>query len=281
MDDDTQLVGQKVLKFYKEMPFNYYSTAEDQAESIRTTNYLAEHPALQPLLTRGAKVLEVGCGTGGIACAIAHYYGCEVTAIDFNSKAIERAIAVRDRLGLDIDFSVQDLFTYQPESQFDLVISSGVLHCTHDCMGALRRLCRVFVREGGYLYIGLYHSYGRKAFSEFVENMKRSGLSEDAMFDKYAAIQTRRQDPLVLMSWFRDQVLHPHESHHTLKEVCTNMQKEKCDLVSTSITGFSAADDLSQLFELEKSYEELGRQKLRQNEYYSGFFRVLARKQGS
>jgi ubiquinone/menaquinone biosynthesis C-methylase UbiE len=281
MDDIARRVGQKVLKFYKEMPFNYYATVEDQVESVRSTNYLAEHPSLQPLLTRGTKVLEVGCGTGGIACSIAHYYGCEVTAIDFNSKAIERAAAVRDQLGLAVSFSVQDLFTYQPETRFDLVISSGVLHCTHDCMGALRRLCRVFTREGGYLYIGLYHTYGREAFSEFVENMKRSGLSEDKMFSKYVAIQTRKQDPLLLMSWFRDQVLHPHESHHTLEEVCTNMQKENCNLISTSINDFSTFDDVEQLFELEKSYEELARQKLRQNEYYSGFFRVLAQKAGS
>ncbi len=278
MDDNAQLVGQKVLNFYREMPFNYYSTVEDQVESIKRTNYLAEHPALQPLLTRGTKVLEVGCGTGGISCAIAHYYGCEVTAIDFNSKAIERAGAVRDRLALAVKFSVQDLFTYQPGARFDVVISSGVLHCTHDCMGALRRLCRVFTREGGYLYIGLYHTYGRKAFAEFVQDMKRSGLSEDEMFSKYVAIQTRKQDPLVLRSWFRDQVLHPYESHHTLEEVCTNLQKENCNLISTSINNFTTIDDVDQLFEFEKSYEDLGRRKLVQNEYYSGFFRVLAQK---
>jgi SAM-dependent methyltransferase len=274
-------VAHEVLKFYGEMPFNYYSTVEAQVESIRSTNYLADHPALEPLLTPDARVLEVGCGTGGIACSIARYYGCEVTAIDFNPKAIERAAAVRDRLGVPVRFSVEDLFAYQPNAPFDLVISSGVLHCTHDCMGALRRSCRVFTRQGGHLYIGLYHEYGRKAFAEFVDDMKRSGLSEAEMFSKYVAIQTRKQDSLVLMSWFRDQVLHPHETHHTLEEVCANMREEGCNLVSTSINDFAPIDDLERLFELEKSYEELGRQRLLQNEYYAGFFRVLARKQAT
>jgi len=136
----------------------------------------------------------------------------------------------------------------------------------------------VFTREGGYLYIGLYHTYGRKAFAEFVRDMKRSGLSEDEMFSKYVAIQTRKQDPLVLRSWFRDQVLHPYESHHTLEEVYTNMRMENCNLTSTSINNFTTIDNVEELFELEKGYEDLGRRKLVQNEYYSGFFRVLAQK---
>jgi ubiquinone/menaquinone biosynthesis C-methylase UbiE len=281
MNDTAHLVGQKVLSFYGEMPFNYYSTVEAQVESIKSMDYLTAHPALQPLLTPGKNVLEVGCGTGGMACAIAHYYGCKVTAIDFNPKAIERARAVRDRLGLEVDFSVQDLFTYQPASCSDLVLSSGVLHCTHDCMGALRRLCRVFTKPGGHVYIGLYHEYGRRAFSEFVQSMKAAGLSDDEMFSKYVLLQTRKQDPLVLRSWFRDQVLHPHESHHTLKEVCTEMRKENCHFVSTSINDFSPTNDLAGLFELEKSCEALGRQKLSRNEYYAGFFTVLAQKAGT
>jgi hypothetical protein len=145
-------------------------------------------------------------------------------------------------------------------------------------MGGLRRLCKLFTKPGGHLYIGLYHEYGRRAFSEFVQSMKAAGLSEEEMFSKYAGLQTRKQDPLVLRSWFRDQVLHPQESHHTLKEICTELRKENCRLLSTSINDFSPADDLDGLFELERSCEALGRQKLLQGEYYAGFFTVLARK---
>src|SRR5260221_2507592 len=116
MDDNAQLVGQKVLNFYREMPFNYYSTVEDQVESIKRTNYLAEHPALQPLLTRGTKVLEVGCGTSGSSFAITPYYGWEVTAIHFNSEAIETAGAIFERLAPAVRFQVPRPLSTQPES---------------------------------------------------------------------------------------------------------------------------------------------------------------------
>lgn len=271
-----QDIASEVLQFYRELPFNYYSSAEAHAASIRGFDYLSSHPALEPLLTPGRRVLEVGCGTGGIANAMVYHHACDVLGIDFNLKAIARAKEVRDLLGISTKFAVADLFSFVPDTRYELVMSSGVLHCTGECEKGIRRLCRVFAADQAHVYIGLYHAYGRKAFTDFVRQMKDAGLPEREMFDRYVAIQTRQQDPLVLESWFRDQVLHPFETHHTLKEVDSILRAEGFRVTATSINEYGPAADMTSLFELEKTYESVGRGHLAAGRYFAGFFWVLA-----
>ena len=80
-----------VLAFYKELPFNYRASAEADVAQIRNTNSLVAYPPLLPFLTAKARVLDVGCGSGWLSNQIAFHYGCEVTALDFNSVALARA----------------------------------------------------------------------------------------------------------------------------------------------------------------------------------------------
>lgn len=55
-------------------------------------------------LPLGARILEVGCGTGRTACALANRFGARVTAVDVRPKMIEAAKARAATLGLDVDF---------------------------------------------------------------------------------------------------------------------------------------------------------------------------------
>ena len=53
--------------------------------------------------------------------------------------------------------------------KFDLVISLGVLHHTNNCHEAIRYITS-FNDQNSYLFLGLYHKYGREPFLNYFKN---------------------------------------------------------------------------------------------------------------
>jgi 2-polyprenyl-3-methyl-5-hydroxy-6-metoxy-1,4-benzoquinol methylase len=267
-----------VLEFYKSLPFNYQSSVAEQVRSIRKRNSITNYPFLPPLLNSKTSVLEVGCGTGWLSNSINFYYQSNVTGIDFNPVAIERSQEVAKAMNLKTTFEVRDLFLYQPETPFDVVISLGVLHHTNNCQAAIEHLCRHCVSSGGHLIIGLYHQYGRKPFLDHFQEMQAKGAPETELFDRYRQLHSQMKDETQLLSWFRDQVLHPHETQHTLAEILPILAATGIELVTTSINNFQPIESIDRLLEEEVKYTEIAHQKLQQNIYFPGFFLFAARK---
>jgi SAM-dependent methyltransferase len=91
-------------------------------------------PALAEVLddgVKGPKVLDVGCGTGDLAIALARR-GYEVTAIDISRVAIDMARAKAVGEGLTVHFEVQDATDLSlPSAPFDSIFDSGLLHSLH------------------------------------------------------------------------------------------------------------------------------------------------------
>ncbi len=268
-----------VLDFYKELPFNYRQSASQHADGIRKNDMVRSYPGMAELFQPpGTRVLEVGCGVGGFSNSIANYYACEVTALDFNPVAVARAGEVAKELGLDVSFQVADLFEYTPPATFDVVVSLGVLHHTRDCLGAIRRVFKDFVKPGGHALIGLYHSYGRRPFLQHFEEMKTDGATEDEMLARFSAMESRIVDKTHMLSWFRDQVLHPHETQHSLEEMMPLIEECGMSLVSTSINRFQAISSLDALYAEEKTYQQRAEDYLKDGKYFPGFFVFLVSK---
>lgn len=273
-------IARDVRAFYDELPFNWRASAEDAADGLRVNALPSACPDLHALLASGevASVLDVGCGAGWLANTIARHYGIAVAGVDFTPRAIERARDVARALGTDglATFEVGDFFALEGRERVDLVASVGVLHHTHSAREAFDSIAR-HVAPGKYVYLGLYHRRGRGAFlAHFREILDRDG--EDAAFRRYASLdRVRAADPEHLRSWFRDQVLHPHETSHTLAEVAEWLASAGFRVRSTSVNAFEPFDRVEDLRDAEESQAEIVRRALcDEGRFLPGFFTVLA-----
>lgn len=277
-----EVVGAAVRSFYEALPFNYHAGAQSSVQAVLANQVAAVYPDLHALLASGRvrRALELGCGAGWLANTLAKHYGVEVVAIDFTAPALGRAREVATLLGIGprVHFVESDLFAFQSEERFDLVLSMGVLHHTGDARGGVLHAAS-FVAPGGQLSLGLYHAPGRRVFLEALQGVAaREG--EEAAFQRYRALdRARGGDETLLRSWFRDQVLHPHETQHSLRELVEWLLPCGFELLSTSINRFEPIRDLEAVLALEPAYAERSRHALEvERRYFPGFFTALLRR---
>jgi carbamoyltransferase len=274
-------VQEKVLNFYKELPFNYYSNAVDTAVELSRDNRLQAYPVLHEYLLehRGARVIDVGCGAGWFTNSCAHYYGATAVGLDLNPVVLKQARGVaRLMAGCEsVRFHEGSVFEFQPGEPFDVVNSLGVLHHTPDCHGAIKRVIE-WIAPGGHLHLGLYHEYGRRPFLDHFAKLQEQA-SEAELYDEFARLNPNITDATHMRSWFRDQVLHPHETQHTYEEIHALLESQGCIVESTSINRFGPLPPLERTIEMERGLEQVSLKSLyKEGRYFPGFFVVWARK---
>jgi 2-polyprenyl-3-methyl-5-hydroxy-6-metoxy-1,4-benzoquinol methylase len=269
----------KVLKFYKELPFNAYSSHDQMIRAIKNQNPLLLYPQLNKIIDKfnRIKVLDIGCGCGWFINSL-NYYNNKVdcTGVDFNSKAVKFANSVKDKLRLSNNFITKDLFKVNFKIKFDLITSIGVLHHTENLPLAIKKISQL-LKKDSYLFLGLYHKYGRKPFLDYFKNMKNK--TDEYKFSKYKELhKTYLKDDVHIYSWFRDQVLHPHETQHTFYEISKLLIKEGFEINSTSINKFKKIKNLKHIYDEEKKYSDIAEKKLKSFQYFPGFFIIIAKK---
>lgn len=152
----------------------YYDDFSTSYERERGYGYHQMLDDLEVRLTeeyaRGARVLELGCGTGLILERIAEV-AKEAVGIDLSEGMAQRA---RER-GLDVHIgSVTDL-PFEDES-FDLTYSFKVLAHVPDIETAVREAVRV-TRPGGHLLLELYNPWSLRYLAKKVAGPQP--ISED------------------------------------------------------------------------------------------------------
>jgi len=65
----------------------------------------------------------------------------------------------------------------------------------------------------------------------------------------------------MLRSWFRDQVLHPHETQHTVEEVLPWIKAAGLEPRTTSVNEFRPVTDWNAIYETERTFRELSYRK--------------------
>jgi len=263
----------KVLNFYKKMPFNIYDNAEVAIKNIKNFNLKETYPFLDETIKNSNKIIDIGCGGGWLVNVISYHYKKIVTGLDFNKIAINHAKKISKKLKNKNHFIINDIFKMNLDKKFDLIVSLGVLHHTKNAIQALDRICKLG-KSNSVICVGLYHKYSRKPFIEKFKKIKNR--SNNNLFEIYKQMHFLT-DQTHQISWFRDQVLHPHETSHTLQEVIDIFKKNKYEFIGTSINRFKK-EPISDILYKEKKLYKYALNKIKKNIYYPGFFITMGKK---
>ncbi len=106
--------------------------------------------ALDELGLTGGRLLDLGCGPGTQAVALAGR-GFEVTASDVSPSAVEGARARAEQAGAPVRFVVDDVLDSRLDGPFDIIVDRGVFHCfarDEERQAYARHVARLLAPEG-------------------------------------------------------------------------------------------------------------------------------------
>ncbi len=145
------------------------SQAKEMADESMVRNLAAQAEAIWPQeevifarhpLPSGARVLDIGCGTGEISERLARRFtGASVLGVDLEESHLERARARCAPLGDRVRFQRGDALALSlPDASFELVVSRHVIQAVPDPRRAIAEMVRVLA-PGGRLHL-LAEDYG-------------------------------------------------------------------------------------------------------------------------
>jgi 2-polyprenyl-3-methyl-5-hydroxy-6-metoxy-1,4-benzoquinol methylase len=225
--DQPSDVTQRIQQFYSENPFPSYDDFDDVHQLVEKSCRNVYSKALNDAIPFGARVLEVGCGTGQLSIFLS-LANRDVFGADLTPQSLALACGFRDKHRLErVCFYQMNLFRpiFREES-FDLVYCSGVLHHTTYPYKGFQSISRL-VRKNGYIMIGLYNACMR--MPTHVRRLLSYMLPIHKMDPVIRKLSTEQKKQV----WFNDQYRNPHETDHTIIEVIEWLEKNDFRFVSS------------------------------------------------
>jgi SAM-dependent methyltransferase len=224
-----------VNEFYEANPFPGFNPGkyETRADLVARASWYGKR--IDAEIPFGASVIDVGCGTGQLACLLA-IKGRRVLGVDYSQRSLDLACTLKERLALkNAEFRRANILAWDlPPASFDYVFCNGVLHHTSDPYGGFKNLVAI-TKPGGLVVVGLYNRYGRLML--LVRRRLVRLLSPIDPRAKDRAIEKQLveldDDEEKRRTWFADQYEHPHESTHTVGEVLGWFRDNGVDYVSS------------------------------------------------
>ena len=271
-----------VLDFYSKLPFNI----KDSFEINTAINVNLYHPLTFELCEECMNVVDIGCGPGHLinAMQMKSKFSKKIvnyTGIDFNPTAIEYSKKYASKHELRTNFIVKDIFDldsdiFKTTNKKVFVMTNGVLHHTKDFLQSLK-ICLKSSKSNNekvYFLIGLYHSYGRKPFLDWFQELKNRNVSKDFLRKEFHSLRGLTNDKSNDESWFQDQVNHPRETQHTFKEIYPVFIDHGFKLISSSLDSFKGSPP-NRLMDIEIDFLEKGIKQLKERRFFPGYFTCL------
>jgi len=134
----------------------YWESKKDLAFNV-PANYTF-HKLLKSIIdtNKPASAIELGGFPGYFAIFLKKYFGLKTTLFDFyvHPKVLKEVLDANQLNDRDIAVIEGDLFKYQPETEYDLVLSCGLIEHFNDTKGIIEKHLS-FLKPGGTLFITL------------------------------------------------------------------------------------------------------------------------------
>ena len=121
--------GEKLYDIFLDRKHRLYSCAywKDDTKTLEEAQQnKIEHIIKKLDIKKGQKVLEVGCGWGGMAIEIAKQKNCEVTGISLSKNQIQYCKEKAKELGLDNQVKFELIDYREAKGQYDRIYSVGM-----------------------------------------------------------------------------------------------------------------------------------------------------------
>ena len=121
--------GEKLYDIFLDTKHRLYSCADwkDDTKTLEDAQQnKIEHIVKKLDIKEGSKVLEVGCGWGGMALEIAKQKKCEVTGISLSKNQIQYCKEKAKELGLDNQVKFELIDYREAKGQYDRIYSVGM-----------------------------------------------------------------------------------------------------------------------------------------------------------
>lgn len=227
--DDNNSLTSTQSKFYNEVKFPNYDDIDNFGTLLDKSSKSIFVKKLDNEIPFHSNVLEAGCGTGQLSIALSRY-GRKIHSIDLSEGSLIEAKKFTNKNNIkNVQLYKMNIFNLCfPKNCFDIIISNGVLHHTHNPELALSKLTEC-LKPNGKIVIGLYHKYGR-----VVQNIRQKLIK--IFGEKIKFIDRRFSENLSerkKYAWFKDQYNNPHETKHSYHEVIQWFKKNNIDFINS------------------------------------------------
>ncbi len=265
-------------EFYNNIKFPNYNIIDDFGTLIDKAKKSIFAEKLDNEIPIGANVLKAGCGTGQLSIYLSRYRR-KIFAIDLSegSLILAKKFIIQNHIK-NVFLSKMNIFKmFFEKNFFDIVISNGVIHHTHDPELAFKKLVEV-LKVNGIIDIGLYYRYGRIIHKVREKLINIFGNKLKFLDKRFAENISNEQK----YAWFLDQYKNPSETTHTIFEVMKWFKKNNIQYLSSLPINFNLDDKLFEKKEIVFGFnlfieEFLQAFNFRYN-YEGGFFIVIGKK---
>ncbi|MBD1152604.1 class I SAM-dependent methyltransferase [Pelagibacterales bacterium SAG-MED22] len=238
--DDKNSITSTQSEFYNDVKFPNYDDIDNFGTLLDKSSKSIFAKKLDEEIPYHSKVLEAGCGTGQLSIALSRY-GRKIHSIDLSKGSlIEANNFIKKNEIKNVQVYRMNIFNLCfPKNYFDIIISNGVLHHTHNPKLAFNNLSEC-LKPNGIVVIGLYHKYGR-----IVQNIRQFLIS--IFGEKIKHIDRRFSENLSdkkKYAWFKDQYNNPHETKHSYNEVIDWFNENNIEFINSIPFNFEANDKL-------------------------------------
>lgn len=131
------------------------------------------------VLPKGARIWVAGCGTSQAAVTALRFAGSPVLGSDLSAQSLALCAATAKDLGLtNLELRNESINQVTYRSQFDYILSTGVIHHNADPKSTLRKLAEALA-PAGVLELMVYNRYHRVLTSAFQRAIRILADSED------------------------------------------------------------------------------------------------------